>query len=401
MSDPVTLNDVCSLIVDCEHKTAPSAAQGHEYGYSVGTPNIRNGRLLLSSAKRVDRQTFDAWSGRARPQKDDIILTREAPAGEAAFLDGTVPICLGQRTVLLRPDPERIVPRFLHYRLLGPAVQERIQARAGGSTVSHLNVHDVRRLVLDDVPSRYEQNAIATLLGALDDKIAHNERIEATHETILRARFDALEMDVDSEVGRSTRASELIEFNPVLPPPPPAGAVYLDMSALPTGAARVQRWSWRKPKSGTRFVNGCTVMARITPCLENGKTAFIDFMQEGEVGVGSTEFIVMRARDGIPAHLPYFLARSQRFRTHAIRNMVGSSGRQRVNYTQLVDFPLAQPDDNKLYAFDQAARTAFDHMRSIGAESRVLAQLRDTLLPKLMSGEIRVRDAEKVVEEAT
>jgi len=251
------------------------------------------------------------------------------------------------------------------------------------------------------LPPRSIQEAIATALGALDDKIALNNLIEMTYETLLSARFDELKIDVDPDSANSIAASELINFNPTLPPPSPSGAVYLDMAAVPTSSARVRQWSWREPKSGTRFTNGCTVMARITPCLENGKVAFIDFMTNGEVGVGSTEFIVMRSHYDISTHLPYFLARSPRFRTHAIRSMVGSSGRQRVNASNLASFPLAQPDGSKLAAFGDAAHIAFDYMKSLGAESRTLTQLRDTLLPKLMSGEIRVRDAEKVVEEVT
>jgi type I restriction enzyme S subunit len=124
-------------------------------------------------------------------------------------------------------------------------------------------------------------------------------------------------------------------------------------------------------------------------------------MEDGEIGIGSTEFIIMRARPGIPMHLSYFLARSPRFRTYAVQNMVGSSGRQRVNATQLFDFPLRRPDSTSLSAFGAAASMAFTHTRSLANESRNLAELRDTLLPKLMSGEIRVRDAEKVVEDVT
>src|SRR5690606_16903207 len=114
MGEHLTLADVCLQITDCEHKTAPAAPRGTEYGYSVGTPCIKNGRLLLDAAKRVDRATYEKWTARAVPQKDDIILTREAPVGESALLDGNSRVCLGQRTVLLRPDPLKIDPRFLH-----------------------------------------------------------------------------------------------------------------------------------------------------------------------------------------------------------------------------------------------------------------------------------------------
>jgi type I restriction enzyme S subunit len=250
-------------------------------------------------------------------------------------------------------------------------------------------------------PSVVVQKAISDILGALDDKIAINDRIADSYEEVLGLCFAELRVDVDSDTSSSITTSELVEFNPTLRVPRGSEAVYLDMAAVPTDRATVSEWSRREPKSGTRFTNGDTVMARITPCLENGKTAFIDFMDDGQVGIGSTEFIVMRARPGIPIYLPYFLARSPRFRNNAVQNMVGSSGRQRVAAAQLVDFPLAPPDSKQMSAFGVTASMAFGHMRSLADESRNLSELRDTLLPKLMSGEIRVRDAETVVEDVT
>lgn len=400
MSTETTLASVCSLIVDCEHKTAPAATPGTEYAYSIGTPNIRNGRIAFGSAKRVDQSTYQAWTARAVPVEGDIILTREAPVGEAALVDGSERVCLGQRTVLLRPNPSIINPRYLHYRLIAPESQERMRSKAEGSTVPHLNMGDIRRLHIDNLPSLHEQAAIANTLGALDDKIAVNDRIATTYESLLRLEFDQLEIDKESNPGERVPASAVIEFNPSRRVVAGSESVYVDMAALPTTSARVKEWTRRPAKSGARFMNGDTLLARITPCLENGKTAYVDFLDENEIGTGSTEFIVMRSRTPYPIHLSYFLARSPRFRAHAIQNMVGSSGRQRVAAKALEDFPLQVPTMEALRGFDIKARNAFSHMKSLDSESQVLTDLRDTLLPKLMSGEIRVRDAEKVVEDA-
>lgn len=245
------------------------------------------------------------------------------------------------------------------------------------------------------------QHCIADMLGTLDDKIAVNERIAATYEKLLRLEFETLTLDSEPTGGAHLSLIDLVELNPKTPLPRDAEAPHLDMTAVPTSAARVQEWSRRSPKPGTRFRNGDTLMARITPCLENGKTTFIDFLGDDEVGTGSTEFIVLRPRSGVPAHLPYFLARSERFREHAIRNMAGSSGRQRVNAATLEDFPLSRPDSAAVRKFGESAAAAFRHMKSLDSESRDLRDLRDSLLPKLMSGEVRVREAEKLVEEAT
>ena len=269
-----------------------------------------------------------------------------------------------------------------------------------GSVQPMLNRNYIRNVNIR-IPELNEQRAISGVLQALDDKIIVSDRIARTYEQLLRARFEELRIDEDPDSSYAMAVSEIIEFNPTLRIPRVGDAVYLDMAAVPTDRATILEWSRREPRSGTRFANGDTVIARITPCLENGKTAFIDFMKDGEVGIGSTEFIVMRARPGTPQSLPYFLARSPRFRTYAVQNMVGSSGRQRVNATQLVGFPIRQPDGESLSTFGVVANKALAHMRSLGDESRYLSELRDALLPRLMSGEIRVRDAEKVVEDVT
>lgn len=247
------------------------------------------------------------------------------------------------------------------------------------------------------LPCRRYQDAVVEIVNKLDDKIAVNRRIGTAYEEKLRAEFALLGLDEEGSV----LLPELVVTNPKTPSIGKSDdAVYVDMAALPTDAARVVEWIRRKPKPGARFRNGDTVMARITPCLENGKTGFIDFMQPGEIGTGSTEFIVLRSRPGIPAHVSYFLARSPRFRSHAIQNMVGSSGRQRVSAEAFTGYTVNPPSRRELNEFGEAAEAAFAHMKALDAESKNLRELRDTLLPGLMSGAIRVRDAEKTVEEA-
>lgn len=185
--------------------------------------------------------------------------------------------------------------------------------------------------------------------------------------------------------------------------PSPTGednAPYIDMAALSTDSALVGAPSARPARSGTRFINGDTVMARITPCLENGKVAFIDCLDDGQTGVGSTEFIVLRPRPPLPSHFAYFLARSGRFSTYAVRQMSGSSGRQRCPAEAVERYEIAKPDGAMVSEFAAEAEPSFALLRGRLDESQVLGVLRDTLLPKLMSGELRVRDADVLVGEA-
>lgn len=300
----------------------------------------------------------------------------------------------------MRPRTEVVDSRFLLYAYLGSEFQDTIRRlTVHGATVDRIPLVNLSSWSIK-LPALVKQRAIAVLLGALDDKIALNERIATSYEQLLRARFAALGCDVDVDEDHTGRVDELIEFNPRRPRPTGRDAVYVDMAVVPTATARIRRSIRRPARSGSRFSNGDTIMARITPCLENGKTAFVDFLDIGEVGIGSTEFIVMRSRPGVPLCFSYFLARSPRFRKHAISNMVGSSGRQRCPVEVLERFPLQHPNPSRLQEFGADAEGCLGHLKSLDCESQTLAELRDALLPRLVSGELGIKEGEKVVEEA-
>jgi type I restriction enzyme S subunit len=131
-------------------------------------------------------------------------------------------------------------------------------------------------------------------------------------------------------------------------------------------------------------------MARITPCLENGKVAYVNFLDENEIAFGSTEYIVMTAKDGHIPELLYFLCRDNAFKDYATKNMNGSSGRQRVSGDVIGKYKIAIPPKSVLESIANYYKNVMDVTRRNGLEMINLAQLRDSLLPKLMSGEITI-----------
>ena len=143
--------------------------------------------------------------------------------------------------------------------------------------------------------------------------------------------------------------------------------------------------------SGMRFTNGDTLVARITPCLENGKTAYVDFLHRDRIGWGSTEYIVMRPKPPLPNEFAYCLARSAGFREFAIQNMTGTSGRQRVPAKALSQFLFPSPPEPIAARFGEIVQPLFARASEAVRESRTLAALRDALLPKLVSGELRIK----------
>lgn len=182
-----TLADLCDAIVDCEHKTAPV---GDGFALSVGTRAMKNGRLVVDACKSVSEATYDAWTRRMRPVPGDLVLAREAPVGQVIRVPDDERICLGQRTVLIRPDVTQVHPRFLHYWLLGPDAQGPMAAQAGGATVPHLNVEDIRNLDVSGLPKNPRlQDFAVNALGSLDDLIENNRRRVEVLEEMARAIY--------------------------------------------------------------------------------------------------------------------------------------------------------------------------------------------------------------------
>jgi len=387
------LDQICTHIVDCEHKSAPITPGGGFF--AVGTPAMQGNVITYSEAREISAETFDLWTQRLKPEKGDLLFAREAPVGPVVIIPAALNVAPGQRTVLLRPDPRLVDSKFLYYKISSPRVQNSIMNFAMGSTVAHMNVVDVRSLDLQ-LPSLGEQRAIAEVLGALDDKIAVNRQLVESMERLLRAEY---QKNIASNDAPKVPLSDVVELNPrrfikneVAPRIP--------MQSLPSPGMTVDHITFEKPNGGVRFMNGDTILARITPCLENGKTAYIACLRENEVGFGSTEYIIMRSRNGYPLVLTYFIATDARFRSAVIRRMVGSSGRQRVKASDIEDLPVfLNGDHDAMMIFGEQSEKRIILMQNLSAESRTLASLRDTLLPALMNGTLRVKDAEKQVGE--
>jgi type I restriction enzyme S subunit len=183
---------------------------------------------------------------------------------------------------------------------------------------------------------------------------------------------------------------EAIEVNPRRALKSGTIAPYLDMKNLTTQGHSAEEVIDREFSSGTKFQNGDTLLARITPCLENGKTGYVDFLKDAQIGWGSTEYIVLAPKPPLPPQFGYLLARSDALRTHAIQNMTGTSGRQRVPSECFNTFWLAVPPPEIAARFDELTAPLMAKIKANADKSRILATLRDALLPKLLGGELHL-----------
>lgn len=179
------LSEICELIVDCPHSTAPDEGEGYPL---IRTPNVGKGRLLLDGVHRVSEAVYVERNKRATPREKDLILAREAPVGNVALIQKGQNVCLGQRTVLIRPKAEIVLPEFLVYYLLSPPIQHVFKGSSNGTTVSHLNLAILRKTELD-LPPLEAQKEICKHFVAIDDKIDLNRAMMEKLEELTQALY--------------------------------------------------------------------------------------------------------------------------------------------------------------------------------------------------------------------
>ena len=363
----------------------------------------------------------------------DVVITKDSEKYDdigvpAVVREDIADLVCGCHLAILRPKHSKIDGIYLFYALNTWEVQHQFFAYANGVTRYGLRKADIERIEID-LPPLPEQRRIARILGALDDKIELNRRMNATLEGMARALFESWFVDFEpvrakmegrwrrgeslpgmpaelydlfperlapSELGEAPEGwgvkalDQLVELNPKEPLKRGTKAPYLNMAALPTEGSNPDDAIMRGYTSGTRFRNGDTLLARITPCLENGKTAYVQSLPSETVGWGSTEFTVMRAIPPVTSEYTYLMARDEVFRAHAIQSMTVTSGRQRVQAQALSSYRLPSPREDIWSAFSLLIEPMFARIKVLSKESSTLAALRDALLPGLVSGEVHL-----------
>jgi type I restriction enzyme S subunit len=281
-----------------------------------------------------------------------------------------------------------------------------VASQAAGAATPIINKSRFSELTIR-VPPLFLQSRIAAILSVYDDLIENNTRRIAILEEMARAlyqewfvhfRFPGHERVplVDSPLGpipdgwEIKVASEVLEVNPRIRSDRGALKPFVLMSGLSEHSMLISDVQIKETNSGARFQNGDTLLARITPCLENGKTSYVDILPSGsDVAHGSTEFIVLRGRT-VCSEFVYLLARSDSFRDHAIKSMTGATGRQRVRNECFDTFYLAEPDQETMTQFKTIIEPMFQAILLLAKKNENLRTTRDLLLPKLISGEIDV-----------
>jgi type I restriction enzyme S subunit len=351
----------------------------------------------------IDEATHEALA-RSKLEPDDVLLTiAGAQVGRCGFLRPEhTPANTNQAVGIVRVDNKKANPRFVYYFFKLPATFSICQS-LGAAQAAQPNVTlTALRAFQIPYPKVEEQDEIAGILSSYDELIENNRRRMALLENAARLLYQEWFVSLRFPGREHTTVTngipagwqrvptpEAIDINPTTKLSDEQEHWYVEMADLPTDSMVIQNAIRRDGRSGSKFRNGDTLLARITPCLENGKTGFVNFMADGEAGRGSTEFIVLRSKCVTPEFV-YCLARTYTFRENAVKSMVGSSGRQRVQESCFEKFMVWIPPHSLLNLFSEFAEPVFHQLKVLHGQNQKLRAARDLLLPRLMSGEIAV-----------
>ena len=330
---------------------------------------------------------------RSIAKRNDIIVTISGTLGQIAYIPEDSQfqeyLC-SQRQFRVTFDTSKVYVPYLVFYFHTYEGQNKILSFANQTGVPALSqpLKNFKKIKLN-LPEIKEQQRIARVIENLNNKIEINNKINGNLQQQAFLLFERL---LINSAHTECTLDCIASINPKRNLSKNKIARCIEMSRLSTESAFPSGWEEKIFNGGMRFANGDTLLARITPCLENGKAAFINFLDPSEVAFGSTEYIVLASKGIVPPEFLYCLVRSSAFREYAIKNMNGSSGRQRVSADSIGNFKLPHPKAEALMQFQHIVSPFFQKMKFNFLENLHLTALRDTLLPKLMSGEIDVSD---------
>ena len=411
------LDNVSEGVFDCPHSTPKLTETGP---FVVRTQDIITGVFRADQAGRVSEETYAARIARVVPSLGDLLYSREGTYfGIAAEMPAKTRVCLGQRMVLIRPDKRILDFSFLCHWLNSPIMAAHIHGYRDGTVAERLNLPTIRALPIL-IPPLAEQKAIASILGALDDKIELNRRMNATLEAMARALFQSWFVDFDpvrskldgrkpegmdkataalfpdafqesslGEIPQDWRLGSLGELvqlrtDRVDATPAKDSIRYIALEDMPSKSIDLSNFQLGSSvnSSITAFCKGDVLFGSMRPYFHKVGLAFFN-------GITRTTTFVLRPKKDCFRHFALLHFFSDDVVAYSTTASVGTTIPY-VRWDSMESYNIAVPPDLLLEAFEKTVSLLVKRIAAQGEESRTLANLRDTLLPKLLSGELSV-----------
>jgi type I restriction enzyme, S subunit len=396
----VKLKDVCEKVT--VGHVGSMADQYHETGIPfLRSLNIKPYRIDFNNLKFIDEQ-FNQKLKKSVLKANDVAIIRTGYPGTACVIPKSLGIANCSDLVIVRPG-NQLNPYFLASIFNSTFGKDLVSGNLVGAAQQHFNITVAKELKLR-LPPKNLQDKIAAALSAYDDLIENNDRritlLEKMAEEIYREWFVHLrfpgheqtifhkgipedwEMQPFSQVA-SINPSERFDKNELRP--------YVGMDNLSLSSMFFTYEEYRIGSAGSKFRNHDTLFPRITPSLENGKKGYVMSLDDGQVAIGSTEFIVMREKI-LTSEYIYFLTCLPEFRKHAEQSMIGASGRQRVQEECFDCFLVKTPPKDLMNHFSSTVKPLFLKIKASFDANKLLKKTRDRLLTRLISGKLSVED---------
>jgi type I restriction enzyme S subunit len=394
----MALGDALSALIDHRGKT-PKKLGGDwvESGHRVVSAiNIKDNRVDDNDHHYVDDELYARWM-KTPLKAGDVLLTSEAPTGEVAYLGADADWCLGQRLFGLRGNPNLLVGRYLYYLLRGGPVRHQLLSRATGTTVSGIRQSELVKVELD-LPSIDEQRAVASVLGALDDKIESNRKIASRIEELLRAGFQRVVTAPDvvrvplADLAMVTKG---VSYKSADLMPSQTSLVTLKSFDRNGGYKREGLKQYVGPYKPQQVITPGEVAVALTDLTRGaevvGRAVRVPADAFADVLVASLDVAIVRPVGEMSLEYLWRLLADDQFREHCRARTSGTTvlhlgGDAVPTYLAPVATVSRQEE------FTDFARPLIERMDSVGRESDKLAALRDTLLPELLTGRVRIAE---------
>lgn len=384
------LGDVCTFI-DYRGKTPPKTSSGIPL---VTAKIVKNG-MIQEPKEFIAENYYDEWMRRGIPQKGDVVFTTEAPLGEVARIKTDDKLAFAQRIIILEPNTQRLNAGYLFYALQDIVLKNRIAARATGTTVIGIKAAELKKVEID-LPPLQQQEKIVDTLSCLDDKIELNnkinENLERQAQAIYHERFERIAYNDFPTDWHIVHLGEVLTifnktFNPLKEP-----ETVLEHYSIPAfDEAKFPVFESSTYIKSNKFVidNSCFMISKLNPTT---KRVWKPYCLTSNA-VCSTEFIVYKAKDKSITDFLYSVIDSRSFTDYMCSHVTGSTGsRQRTTPSDTLSYELLLPSKNELTEYQALVSPMYAQIKINAIENNKFKQLRDSLLPKLMSGEIDVSE---------
>lgn len=401
------MNELCEVTSSKRIFAADYVSQGVPFYRGREITEKYKGNLDVSTELFITEEKFREIERKfGAPRQGDLLLTSVGTLGSVYVVKPSDRFYFKDGNLTWFRNFNGLYSQFLYYWMGSPQGKAELKKCTIGSSQSAFTIVLLKGMEIE-LPPLAVQQRIAGILSAYDELIENTQRRIRILESMARAlyrewfvhfRFPGHENvpRVGSPLGEIplgwelTQVTDAIRINPRVTISRDGEKPFVPMGCLSTDSMLITDIESRAGNSGSKFQNGDTLFARITPCLENGKTGFVQFLPDANaVAFGSTEFIVLRSHSLTPEYV-YCLARSDGFRDVAIKSMSGATGRQRVQEQCFTDLLLALPPREMLDQFSAVISPSFRLIYTLHQQIQNLRRARDLLLPRLLSGQINV-----------